>query len=88
MKKLKSVLDATEIKNFRKNEKAIITKVDQKLLEHSTVRQPLTLDIPALSPNQIWSLSNEMLIKRFDKLLETLLKVQWIITSSVDLSAK
>ena len=38
LKKLKSVLGTTVIKNFRKNEKAIITKIDQKLLEHSTIR--------------------------------------------------
>ena len=35
MKKSKSTLDATETNNFRKNEKAMITNLVQKLLEPS-----------------------------------------------------
>ena len=38
LKKLKSILNATEINNFRKNVKAMITKIAQELLECSPLR--------------------------------------------------
>ena len=49
--------------------KAMITKIIEKLRTFSH-RYPLTSFVYALSPNQIWLVSNKMVIKRFDKLLE------------------
>ena len=42
----------------------------------------------ALSLNLICSVSDEVLIKRFNKLLETLVGAQWIAASSVGCVAK
>ena len=44
----------------------------------------MTFYTSALSPYQICSVSDEILIKRFNKLLETLFATWWIRTSSVD----
>ena len=76
LKKLESTLDATEISGFQKNAKAMITKSSE------------TLYISALCPNQICSVLDEILTKRFDKLLERLLLVRWITDSSADHAAK
>ena len=43
LKKLNSNFDATEINNFRKNAKVLITTIVQKLAEHSPLKHQLIL---------------------------------------------
>ena len=77
LKKLKATLDETETMNFRKNAKATITKQTfQKCLRRSPLTYSLALNdsnIDSINSitNQICSVSEEMLIKKFDKLLGT-----------------
>ena len=51
------------------------TKIIEKLRTFSH-RYPLTSFVYALSPNQIWLVSNKMVIKRFDILLEAFVWAQ------------
>ena len=70
---LKSTSNAREICNFPKNAKVLVTEIPQKHLGCSPLRYPSTFYMSALSLNQTCSISDEMLINRFEKLLETLL---------------
>ena len=60
----------------------MFTKIIQRLLECSPHIYLLILFLKALSPNQICSVGDKMLIKRFDKLQETHVEAQWIMAGS------
>ena len=68
--------------SFNTNEKVVITKIIQRFLEYSPRICPLILFLQAVSPNQICSAWDEMLIKRFDTFLESPVDAQWITADS------
>ena len=73
--KIEITLDATEIDNFRRNAKTMITKILSETFRAFTP-QPVTFYVSALSPDGICPVQDEMLIKIFDKLLETIYGVR------------
>ena len=61
--KLKLTLWTTEINYFRTKARGIFTNIVQNLLGYSFLRFSLTFYVSALSLNQVYSVSDETLIK-------------------------
>ena len=61
--KLKFTLWTTEIHYFRTKARGIFTNIVQNLLGYSFLRCSLTFYVSALSLNQVYSVSDETLIK-------------------------
>ena len=71
LKKL-GTLQGTKERQFKKCATIFLSNLLSKLSERSPVKYSLTLYLSSLSPTQICSISDELLNKRFKKLLETL----------------
>ena len=71
LKKL-GTLQCTKERQFKKSATIFLSNLLSKLSERSPVKYSLTLYLSSLSPTQICSISDELLNKRFKKLLETL----------------
>ena len=65
--KLKLTLWTTEINYFRTKAKGIFKNIVQNLLECSFLRCSLTFYVSALSLNQVYSVSDETLIKKYQQ---------------------
>ena len=70
LKKL-GTLQCTKERQFKKSATIFLSNLLSKLSERSPVKYSLTLYLSSLSPTQICSISDELLNKRFKKLLET-----------------
>ena len=83
LKKLTTV-QATKARDFKKNAKQFLIKLVSKLAERCPLKYKLTQFIAALSPIQISSVSDQVLMKRFDKFLELLTESKWLSSISAD----
>ena len=88
LKKLTSTVQVTEVRKFRQQARNMIVALIRKVLERSPLKYPLSLFISSLSPTQIRTAPDEMLAKRFGKLMEMLSSSKWITCASAERALK
>ena len=84
IRQVKSTMQALEIRKFRTSAKRMIVEMLKKNFERSPLKYPLTLYLSSLSPFQINTVEDKLLIRRFEKLLESLVAAGWITSTSAD----
>ena len=77
-------VQAPECRKFKQQAQCFLIKIVEKIQERSPLKDSLSLYLSSLSPIQIRSVSDEVLGKRFDKLLEHLDESGWISSTMAD----
>ena len=77
-------VQAPECRKFKQQAQCFLIKIVEKIRERSPLKCSLSLYLSSLSPIQITSVSDEVLGKRFDKLLEHLDESGWISSTMAD----
>ena len=84
LKNLKPTIQGLEIRKFREEAKKVLVSLIQKVLESSPLKFRLTQVISSISSFEILSALDEIIVKRFNKLIEIFNDAKWISSTSAD----
>ena len=79
-----SAVNQIKVRNFYYNVKLFLKTIVEKLRERSPLKYKLTRVISSLSPTQISTLSEAIIRKRFNTLMELMVESNWVSSITAD----